>query len=83
MTTIEHPYAVSMNMAQQTATEQLIVTGIALGIVHVLTGPDHLSALATLCGTNILNNNNNSKVGKSSRFEHFLLGIKWGIGHSV
>lgn len=83
MATIEHPYAVSMNMAQQTATEQLIVTGIALGIVHVLTGPDHLSALATLCGTNILNNNNNSKVGKSSRFEHFLLGIKWGIGHSV
>ena len=79
MTTIEHP--VSMNMAQ-TATEQLVVTAVALGIVHVLTGPDHLSALATLCGTNILNNNDNnssSKVGKSSRFENFLLGIKWGI----
>jgi hypothetical protein len=27
---------------------EVIATGIVLGCVHVLTGPDHLSALATL-----------------------------------
>lgn len=26
----------------------LILTGVTLGVVHVLAGPDHLSALATL-----------------------------------
>jgi ABC-type nickel/cobalt efflux system permease component RcnA len=42
-----------------------------LGIVHVLTGPDHLSALATL-----------STPEKSTR-NSFFLGLQWGIGHSV
>ena len=45
-----------------------------MGVIHVLTGPDHLSALATLSGTNI-----SSKVS----YSNFLLGIRWGIGHSV
>ncbi|KAL7527706.1 hypothetical protein ACHAXR_002087 [Thalassiosira sp. AJA248-18] len=56
------------------ATGGLLATSILLGTVHVLVGPDHLSALATLIGTNI-----------SSRSSHqaFLLGIKWGIGHSL
>ena len=47
-----------------------------MGIIHVLTGPDHLSALATLCGTDI-----KSSQGPSS--EAFLHGIRWGIGHSI
>lgn len=55
------------------STAELINTGIIMGIIHVLTGPDHLSALATLSGTSI----GKSKGGS------FLLGIKWGIGHSV
>jgi uncharacterized membrane protein YfcA len=42
----------------------------ALGCVHVLTGPDHLSALATLA----------ANVGNS--FASFGLGIRWGVGHS-
>lgn len=48
----------------------LIGTGIALGVVHVLTGPDHLSAIATL-SANVGNN-----------VEAAYLGIRWGIGHS-
>ena len=42
----------------------------ALGIVHVLTGPDHLSAIATL----------SVNVGD---FRAFWYGIRWGIGHSI
>jgi hypothetical protein len=41
--------------------------GLGFGVVHVLTGPDHLSALATLSA-----NDTNA----------FLLGVQWGIGHS-
>ena len=40
-----------------------------MGLVHVLTGPDHLSAVATLaCGNS---------------YEAFWLGCRWGTGHSV
>lgn len=46
-----------------------------MGIIHVLAGPDHLSALATLSGTNIRSEEHN--------YVHsFLLGIKWGLGHA-
>ena len=41
-----------------------------MGIVHVLTGPDHLSALATL----------SANIGN---FQAFWYGVRWGIGHSV
>ena len=57
-------------------TFELINTGIIMGVIHVLTGPDHLSALATLCGSNI-----HSK--KHTHMGAFCLGIKWGIGHSI
>jgi hypothetical protein len=43
----------------------------SLGIFHVLTGPDHLSAIATL-SANVAN------VTMA-----FWLGIRWGIGHST
>jgi hypothetical protein len=48
---------------------QLIGTGIVLGTVHVLSGPDHLSALLTL------------SVGGGWRA--FVLGARWGCGHSI
>lgn len=48
---------------------KLIVTGLTFGCIHVLTGADHLSALATL------------SVG--SRWKAFGLGIRWGLGHST
>ena len=54
---------------------QLATTGLLMGVIHVLAGPDHLSALATLSGTNIREENNNY-------MHSFLLGIKWGLGHA-
>ena len=48
---------------------QLIGTGTLFGLFHVLTGPDHLSALATLA------------VGSS--WKAFGLGVRWGCGHSI
>ena len=42
----------------------------SLGIIHVLTGPDHLSALATLCSS-------------ETPLTSFLLGLQWGVGHST
>ena len=56
---------------------QLASTGLLMGIIHVLAGPDHLSALATLSGTNIRSSGNNGYL------ESFLLGIKWGLGHAI
>ena len=47
----------------------LIATGFSLGLLHVLAGPDHLSALAAL------------SVGTS--YKAFMLGFRWGIGHST
>lgn len=41
-----------------------------MGVVHVLTGPDHLSAIATL----------SANVGN---FRSFWYGVRWGIGHSI
>lgn len=43
----------------------------SLGIVHVLTGPDHLSAIATL------------SANVDNRVSAFFLGVRWGIGHST
>lgn len=43
MPTIDHPLSVT--------TLDLINTGILMGFIHVLTGPDHLAAVATLVGT--------------------------------
>lgn len=41
-----------------------------LGVVHVLTGPDHLGALVTLSAV-------------SDLCTSFFLGVRWGIGHST
>ena len=47
----------------------LIGLGAMLGIMHVLTGPDHMSAIAQIsCG---------------KRWKGFWLGAKWGAGHST
>lgn len=47
----------------------LIAKGIVFGILHVLTGPDHLGALVTL-SANV------------ETFKAFIVGVGWGIGHS-
>jgi hypothetical protein len=41
-----------------------------LGVVHVLTGPDHMSAVATLSA--------NVRTRQA-----FWLGVRWGVGHSI
>jgi hypothetical protein len=47
----------------------LVAVGGGLGLIHVLTGPDHVSAIVTL------------SVGESYRA--FWLGVRWGVGHSI
>ncbi len=49
---------------------QLIGKGILLGMLHVLSGPDHLAALVAL----------SANVGKCWAFS---VGVGWGIGHST
>ena len=45
-----------------------ILGGMGMGIVHALTGPDHMSALVT--------------VAVNERCKAFWLGARWGVGHS-
>lgn len=47
----------------------LVSTGLTLGLLHVLAGPDHLSALAAL-----------SVAGS---WRAMWLGFRWGMGHST
>ena len=58
-----------MSSADEHIVLQLIGEGIAMGTLHVLTGPDHLSALATLSA--------------NRRCAAFSLGVQWGLGHST
>ena len=53
-------------MAAQVA---IVGSGTAMGIVHALTGPDHMSALIT--------------VAVNGRLQAFWLGARWGVGHSA
>ena len=46
----------------------VIATSVVLGVVHVLTGPDHLSALVALSA--------------GGGWRSFFLGIRWGVGHT-
>ena len=47
----------------------IFLTGLAAGSVHVLTGPDHLAAVAPL--------------SLDSKKSNWLVGFKWGLGHSA
>jgi ABC-type nickel/cobalt efflux system permease component RcnA len=47
----------------------IISTGLLLGVVHVITGPDHLSALIVLSA--------------GSSWRSATLGMRWGCGHST
>ena len=46
----------------------IFTAGFLMGVVHALTGPDHMSALIT--------------VAVNERCRAFFLGARWGIGHS-
>ena len=45
------------------------VLGLAVGFLHVLTGPDHLAAIAPLAA--------------SERRGAWRIGVRWGLGHSL
>lgn len=67
---------------------ELIKKGIIMGTIHVLTGPDHLSALATLSATDVgsrsrRGENNNTGAPKNWKLRSFFLGVRWGVGHSL
>ena len=47
----------------------LVLTGLAAGCLHVVTGPDHLAALAPIAA------NDPARAGR--------LGALWGLGHGV
>ena len=70
---------------------ELVGTGIIMGTLHVLTGPDHLSALATLSATDLSSRSKPNEMDalvssppqSPCDYRAFLLGVRWGIGHSV
>ncbi|TDH66706.1 hypothetical protein CCR75_006612 [Bremia lactucae] len=53
----------------EATTFQLALAGLGFGLLHVLSGPDHLTALATLSA--------------GSSWRSFALGLRWGCGHSI
>ena len=61
---------------------ELVATGLLMGLVYVLTGPDHLAGMAAIVvgapskqtADDDLQMNNNSAFG---------LGLRWGLGHSL
>jgi hypothetical protein len=61
----------NLQFETQTQTKiKIIILTKGMGVVHVLTGPDHLSAIATL----------SVNLGNCRAFFH---GVRWGIGHSI
>lgn len=73
---LSHPWRVAMwgsamnAVLHPTSVPAAVADGLAMGALHVMTGADHLSAVATLaCG--------------NSRTRAFWLGARWGSGHSV
>ena len=57
------------SLASSATNAQLAATGGALGVFHVLTGPDHLTAIAA--------------IAAGGRWRAFPLGLRWGFGHST
>ncbi|ETV90297.1 hypothetical protein H310_14896 [Aphanomyces invadans] len=54
---------------QTSSMGKLVATALGFGVFHVMSGPDHLSALATLSA--------------GSSWRSFALGVRWGCGHSI
>src|SRR5688572_17188207 len=52
--------------------------GVAAGLLHVFSGPDHLAAVAPLALSERL-------TGKAGRFrvEGLASGLQWGVGHTA
>ncbi|CEG40371.1 hypothetical protein L915_02890 [Plasmopara halstedii] len=64
-----HAHPDDANAFAEASIFQIFLAGMFFGLVHVMTGPDHLSALATLAA--------------GSSWRSFALGFRWGCGHSI
>jgi hypothetical protein len=52
--------------------------GLAAGLLHVFSGPDHLAAVAPLAL-----NENSTRDARQVRVEGWLVGLQWGVGHTA
>ena len=59
----------SSSSSSSSSLGYIALTGLSFGVVHVLTGPDHISALASLSA--------------NGSYRAFRLGVNWGVGHST
>jgi hypothetical protein len=61
------------SISEESGSESIasvLARGVIFGVIHVLTGPDHLSALVTLAAA-------------QPKRTAFILGARWGVGHST
>jgi hypothetical protein len=60
--------------------------GLAAGLLHVFSGPDHLAAVAPLVadadGHPALSESS-SRQARRSRIEGWRMGLQWGVGHTA
>ena len=70
------------------APGELVATGLLMGLVYVLTGPDHLAGMAAIVvgapsrqtGDGAYDQAQTTKGDNHSAFQ---LGLRWGLGHSL
>lgn len=63
-------------MSTAATAGDFVATGLLMGVVYVLSGPDHLAAMATIVG----GARSKRPGGNTSAFR---LGLQWGAGHSL
>ena len=51
----------------ESLTAYPLIFGFLAAMIHVVSGPDHLAAVAP--------------IAVSTRFKHWMIGMSWGIGH--
>ena len=59
-----------------TPLSSLVNAGVVMGVIHVLTGPDHLAAVATLSGADLFER-------RHGHLDGLVVGLLWGVGHSL
>ena len=62
------------------------LAGLAAGLLHVFSGPDHLAAVAPLAvrmGQQPALSETSKREARRSRVEGWRTGLEWGIGHST
>ena len=55
-----------------------IFAGLAAGLLHVFSGPDHLAAIAPLALSE-----KSSRESRGLRVEGWRVGLQWGVGHTA